>query len=419
MATYYVDNTGTWAVAQTGADHTGNEWQGPAGLQEAFDTVAANPDTVYVYGEADLARLVTLTVNDTTSWAAGDNLRNNNLGGGTPGDDWSSAVLYEVVDGNTVIIEMQPGETIDDIDISDGIDNVTQTDQETCSAKAADGIQGDGADGAYQTEIFFIGVNSSWAVDGTMAILDGGSATTKATQCIYLDGIDYYQFRNFRFTDADTDGLLCNSSGTQDYHIFTNCDFDNNGNYGAGIEELEYAQFYGCRFYLNGSHGVHAPWFSSRFFGCTFDNNTGSGMNSGAGTDRIIVEDCIAANNTAEYGLKFDVECSAIHCVVDSQTTGIRHSGAIAGLTLMCRLTNCGRGIINSGSHKYAWNLFFNNSVEDVNGGTKVDHYGSDSNEYDPDVDDGYVNQGNEDYNLKDSRTFNGQTQYLDLRLGS
>lgn len=419
MATYYVDLSGTWAVAQTGADHVGAEWQGPAGAQEAFDTVGVD-DIVYYVGTADLGRLVTLTVNDTTSWAAGDDLQNNNLGGGSPGDDWSSAVLYEVTDGTHIIMEMQPGETIDDIDLADGVDNTTQVDQETCSVKEVLGIQADGTDGADGDEIFQLGCNGSWVEDGTLVVFDGGSTATKATNCIYINGIDYYQWRNIRCTDASGDGLLSNSAGVQDHHILSNCEFDNNGGAGANVEEMEYVSVNNSKFHTNGSHGLNNPHLSSKWDSCVFYNNTGSGVNQGTDTDRVYFAHCIAHNNTGEYGIKLDTECITVHCIADGQVTGIRHAGAIGGLTHYCRLTNCSsRGLVILGSHVAAWNSFYANVTDDILGGRVLFYNGADTNLYDPDADDGYNDRANDDFNLKDSRSYTGETEYIDLGIGS
>ncbi len=420
MATRYVDPPGTWATAQTGADNSGNEWQGPAGFQEALDTVGAG-DIVFVKGgTCDLGRLVSMTVNDTTGWAAGDAVQNDNLAGGAPGDDWTG-IIYEVTDGTNVIIETSTSHTIDDINTADGIDNVTQVDQETISAVSVDGLQVDGTTGTNSAQIIFTGTNGSWVNDGTKPILDGGSATTKATNCLYIDGPDYYRFENFQITDASGDGLSTNGAVTQDYWIVINCDFDNCGGDGADVEDMDRSLYIGCKFFSNTGNGCDTLGSLSNFIWCSFYNNTGNGIEKGT-DDSQMFYGCIIHNNAGSYGAFLDAEIKIINCVIDGNTTGLRISSSIGGsIVLSNRITNNTTGANMSGPHPLGWNLFDTNGTDTSGANLIILEYkgDADTNEYDPDADDGYNDRANDDFNLKDSRTFTGETEFFDLGVGS
>lgn len=418
MTVYYCNGAGTWADAQTGADHTGNELQGPAGVQDYYDNFAAAGDQLWINGDVDLGRLVTLTVNDTTSWAVGDDLQNNNLGGGSPGDDWSSAVIYEVTDGTHIIMEMQPGETIDDVDISDGVDNTTQTDQETCSAKSAIGIQvnttaGDFTDG----RVKLIGVNGSWARDDSRVTFDGGSGATKSTNCFNM-GVTHQHFENLNITDAAGDGIEGNS---HDYYVMINCHVYLNGGHGWDANGVSYIRAFRCRFYLNTTDGVSTYGRYSFFISCTFDNNTSDGVEGSSASDRCTFVYCIFHNNT-DLGLKsFAGSTLLMNCIIDGNTTGVDMYGD-DHLVLFNRITNNTTGIQGDSEFVISgFNLFHDNTADETDVTTFWDLFLStaDSNEYDPDADDGYNDQANEDFNLKDARTYTGETEYIDMEIGT
>ena len=95
-----------------------------------------------------------------------------------------------------------------------------------------------------------------------------------------------------------------------------------------------------------------------------------------------------------------------------------------AALLLANRVTNCATGINgNSTISIFGWNLFHNNT-NDTTSATYLEAIpldsDTDTNEYDPDADDGYEDAANKDFNLKTSRTYNGDgTDTVGLGIGS
>ena len=113
MTTYYCDVTGDFVSSQTGADHTGNQWQGPYGLQKAIDTVTAGNE-LYIYGTAALTRLVNMTLGkDVSAWSVDDEVRNDT----GDGDHWTGVVCE--ISGTSVVIELDSGITYDDVNDND------------------------------------------------------------------------------------------------------------------------------------------------------------------------------------------------------------------------------------------------------------------------------------------------------------
>lgn len=136
---------------------------------------------------------------------------------------------------------------------------------------------------------------------------------------------------------------------------------------------------------------------------------------------------CSCDNGDGDDNIEVDAWSSIINCVVDGtgQTTetGINLT-ASQNVIIGCRITNCATGI--NGGNKwgtYGWNLFDNNTSD-----TSNDSYldplpyttDTDTNEIDPDADDGYNDAANGDHNLKASRTYNGDgNDLVGLGLGA
>lgn len=422
MTTYYCDASGTFSTAQTGANHTGDEWQGPYGLQKALDTVTAGND-LYIKGTANLTRLVSATLGDADGWSVGDEVQND-IG---DGDDWTG-ILCEV-SGNNVVIELDVGYTVGDIDTGDGIENTTSPDTTTIANPACDGVIVDTQSGSNASGVIkYIGVNSSWAIDGTQAIINGNG---DATYCI--DGTtgtcQYLWWQNVQFTNAVDSGLQITSSNMDEW-ILINCDIDSHGNDGfVGASGNNYMTFILSRIYNNTDNGVIIGNASRFILSSSYGNGT-IGYNVGSSGNALIFASTIFDNGNSSINILFDTGTVILNSVIDGtgQTgeTGIRpyDTNSEAVMVLMTRITNCATGLdaIN-GIVFHGWDLYHNNTSDTANAGTLYaipDNDTADTNQYDPDADDGYNDASSKDYNLKSSRTYNGDgNDTIGLGVGS
>lgn len=284
MTARYCDFGLDFANPANVGDATGTPAQGPGGFQSMIegwglhDALAAG-DILYAKGTGDLSKLVKITVDvdKTGTWVISDVVQNFNDGGGASGDDWVGELVF--IDATTVWVQINDASSdIDLVDIADGIDNTTQTEQipgANMTAVVCPGIQCDNAAGALGNRIKVIGVNSSWVEDGTQAKLD---ALGKATNCLQVNAKDYWDWYNLDFDDATEDDVTCSTDVGYD-HRFINCDFhdaaeDGIGNsggqsfngptfvlcrfhdnvYGSGL--CVYAHYVLCSFYDNSTTGV-------------------------------------------------------------------------------------------------------------------------------------------------------------------
>lgn len=425
MATYYCNASGTYAVAQDGTDNTGSEWQGPYGLQKGIDTVTAGND-LHIKGTANLTRLVSMTLGKDVAaagWTAGDAVQNDT----GDGDDWTG-VLCEV-STTDVIVELATTDDEDDINLADGIENTTQVDTTTISSKSCDGLMIDTQAGSNASGyIRYIGVNSSWAIDGTQAVINGNS---DATYC--LDGTSgtcpYLWWQNIQFTGATDSGLQISSSNMDEW-ILINVDIDSHGNDGfVSASGNNYMTFIASRIHGNSDIGIVAG-NGIRIIMTSIYGNGGVGINCGSNGNALFYASAVFDNGNSSYNIIFDTGSAIINSVVDgtNQTSeeGVRpyDTNAEAILLLLNRITNCNEGVdANNAIVLQGWNLYHGNTTNIANSGTV---YGipydsdTDTNEYAPDADDGYNDASNMDYNLKTSRTYNGDgTDVVGLGIGS
>ena len=286
MTDYYCDlDEDTYADA-TGADHAGNEYTGPAGLQAAIRgtgnaTALAADDTLYIKGTGDLSRLVLLDCNgtDVSAWAPTNVVRNKD----GAGDDWTGVVVQANDDpagqlgaDDLVLVWLDSGKTEDDITLADGIENTTLAESaDPLAAKSTPGIVVDTNSGAFGTPIRVIGQNSSWATDGTKSILDGNS---KATYCLVSVGKHYWHVFNVELKNAASDNATCKTDHGY-YWIFKNCASHDAGGSGwsaAGGKYFRGSSHVLCSAYNNAAYGIYSR--GSIYALCTAYGNGNVGL---------------------------------------------------------------------------------------------------------------------------------------------
>jgi len=108
--------------------------------------------------------------------------------------------------------------------------------------------------GSSTTRLRFIGVNSSWAEDGTRAVITTASSITSL---IKITTIDYLEFRHIDF-DGNSNATYCvYGAATTDGWFTSWCDCSFHGATSDGIYMLSYYQsFIDCEIYSNGRDGI-------------------------------------------------------------------------------------------------------------------------------------------------------------------
>ena len=274
--------------------------------------------------------------------------------------------------------------------------------------------------------IKFIGCNAAGNIDGTRFVLD---ATDTYASC--LDAVTsaqkYIWIQNFELKQATGDGFDGNLGGL-DFWVWINCISHDNGDDGWNLLSVDNGLFIKCQAYNNGDDGFYGATSKNVFIFCA------SKVNGGSGYKQLGVStycDCIAHDNGPDVGDKgfyITVGTCLFHCIADGEKVGVEISTDWV-ILLQNRITNNETGIDFSGEIGLCgWNLFHNNTTADFANpaafGTTYaiaipDNSDTDTNEIDPDADDGYNARATDDFNLKASRTYNGETEYVDLNIGS
>lgn len=393
MANRYVDLSGDWEAAQTGADHVGNEWKGPYGLQEAGDTVAAG-DTVYVKGTADMRRLCVLNLGKDISaagWVVGDTVKDNNTG-----LEWEG-VYAENVDANSIVVELIAGDVYGDITIANGINNITQVDTTTITSKEATfQLAFDTTPGILASMINYIGVNAVWADDGTRCKLDG-FGTNGAAMYLLSVTTAFIQLKNIEFDDSDYIGVNVGAASCLLINVYVHdCD-----SYGINSTVNQKGMFFECVAKNNGGGGFYVNTSLIRMFGCVAIGNTGDGIRSGG--DSLFVA-CIVHNNSGD-GIDCAYRSHMINCVIDGNGARGTKLESDSGLVFGCRFTNNGTYGMESYNGAVVWgyyNFLLNNTTAAYNeiAGSRIEKTGSLVAGTE-----GYNDRGNDDFNLTTAAT--------------
>lgn len=274
--------------------------------------------------------------------------------------------------------------------------------------------------------IKFIGCNAVGSVDGTRFVLD---ATDTYVNCIdaVTNSKMYIWIQNFELKQATGSGFSGMSAA--DNWVWINCISHDNGAHGWDLLSVDLCLFLKCQAYANVDDGFYYATYSNVFVFSVAWGNGDSGYVSGAGRNTFY--GCIAHDNGPDAGDKgFSLVGSdrAFNCIADGEKVGIHTSSD--GIMLFCnRITNNETGIdFSSELCLCGWNLFHNNTTADLANPAAFgaiyaialpDNSDTDTNEIDPDADDGYNARVTDDFNLKASRTYNGETEYVDLNIGS
>jgi len=342
MTDYYCDIGAETFSDATGADNSGNEYTGPAGLQAAIRgtgnaTALAAGDTLYIKaGTGDLSRLVLIDCDgdDVSAWAPGNVVINEN----GLGDDWTGVVVQandDPVGGlgadDLLLVWLDSGKTEDDIDLADGVRNSTLAqDVVFLAAKSTPGITLS-AQGAGGSPINFVGVDSSWAEDGTLSILDG---VLKAYAGFNNSAIlGHFGFRNIHV--KRTTAAAWAPDNNLRYSVLTNCIASGGSGQGFGKSNgiLQWSSLLNCKAYDNtGGSGFNLG--SSRAANCVAYNNSAHGFNLLWGSE---VVHSVAFENATGFYLQHGT--GLVNCVSDKNTYGVHPT--VGGHTAVgCRITN-------------------------------------------------------------------------------
>jgi len=275
--------------------------------------------------------------------------------------------------------------------------------------------------------IRFIGCNAEGDIDGTRFVIDGDGA---AVNCLdnSVTPKDFYWIENFELKNATGDGFKSGAAG--DCWVWVNTISHNNGLSGFGGASADYHFFFRCQSYSNTDHGWTGQATQCYLNFCVAWDNGDIGFYPGS---TCWFYGCISHDNGADAGdygffLKGYVG-NMWNCVADGEVAGVFVSSDLVSI-LCSRLTNNATAIdFSSELTILGWNVIHGSTVADYANPASIDYIksyaipldaDSDTNEIDPDADDGYNARGSDDFNLKASRTYNGDgTDVIDMNIGS
>jgi len=265
----------------------------------------------------------------------------------------------------------------------------------------------------------FIGCNAGGTIDGTKFVLDGNSA---ATYCISGGAdITLILLENIECKNATSHGVnLVNTNAS--WQVF-NCDIHNNAGDGIQAGNCDYTVLVRCQIHDNTSDGVYVPGWVPILFFCAIYNNGAYGFYQTVARGAVFVG-CVFHDTADNYHHVRSLAFTVHNCVFDGTDstgcTGIYTTASI-GVIVGNRFTNLGKGIdFNDVYMAYGWNLFHDNTTDILDGTlARPIPYDSDTdtNEIDPDADDGYNDVASNDFNIKADRTL--RRTAIDLLIGS
>jgi hypothetical protein len=285
------------------------------------------------------------------------------------------------------------------------------------------------ASGALATGyITFRGVNSSThAVDASRAVLDGQS-TYNCLSC-GTSAYTYLRWENFEFKNGATNGFV--GYAGCDHWIWINCIAYGAGSTGFYLLNCDYHHMVRCNAYSNGAHGIHSSGYGNTFYFCVGYINSDSGFVTA--TNHVTLIHCLSHDNgpdSGDEGYDLLLYSQVFGCIADGEVTGMRIASDEVEL-FANRITNNTLGIDFSQELTICgWNLFHNNGNDlgDPAAWSEEGLYSlyiafegvTNTNQQDPDADDGYSDRGNDDFNLTASRTYNGDgTDTVGFGIGS
>lgn len=262
--------------------------------------------------------------------------------------------------------------------------------------------------------ITFRGVNSSWANDGTRAIIDGNN---NAIDLILFSGTDYIRYENFVFKNTNAasgnDGITGASYNASLGLEFINCVFDDCHDLfftaNAGIRDPFFLK---CQFLNaagNSFDGALSDSIQSTFVQCIFDTASLQHINTSGSP--VFLIDCYFLNAT---GNAVSIDTGIYHslvynCTFDGNSDAIQQASLIK--IIGSRFTNNTVGIDSDGIATIAQS-YMPDTAQDRANTTKttgiVDEIflaGSNSNNLSgTDTDGGYAAPATGDFNLDESK---------------
>jgi len=279
--------------------------------------------------------------------------------------------------------------------------------------------------GAIGSWIKHIGHNNDAApvLDGTRVLVDGAGVRAN---CIGACDKNYHWWENFEFTRATGDGVnLVDAPDPQNW-VFKNCISHTNGADGWGGDGGAGTIYYiRCKAYNNTARGWDRATKNARVILCACYGNGTAGLYEGNG-GTLVLNSLFYDNGDVAQNCYINVNAEVINNVFDG-TNQANSTGLLTkqdgGVVMFNRFTNCTIGLDADLEFKIVgYNYFHDNTADTANAVNLellLNDLGLDTNEYDVDVDDGYNNAATADYNLKDSRTYNGNgDDTVDLGVG-
>ena len=263
--------------------------------------------------------------------------------------------------------------------------------------------------------IRFIGVNASWANDGTRMVINGNSA---ATNCLKTNGKSWKWYENFEFKNATGDGVGSSGYSNSDQYVFSNCLSHNNGGAGWQLRQngINQVMFFKCAAYSNTTYGWRVCWASFHF--CRASSNTLDGF-WGDALSRfpMILNQCETYNNGGKGVINSgfaDMPTTIIETVIDNNTSdGV--NGSLMTVIIGGRLTNNGGYGIKCAAERIIYGYCYMpaagqprvNTTGKTNGNVDViNDNGTDTNNISgTDANAGYNAVGSVDFTLVDTAT--------------
>lgn len=339
MTTYYVDlaNPGAWN-GRTGQDTTTNLWLGILGLQKAAD-VAAPGDITYIQGVGDGSLVYSVPFDNLSgTFTAGEAVTWHD-GAGVIYEAASTPCRIELTSGNicTNDDEITGSTSSATLDVNGSATTNYEIGLDTTAGTLADGY------------VKYVGVNSSWVNDGTLAVIDGGGLGVST-----MDGFNVYMsyqwLENIKAYD-------CNGMGFNLYtaigSFFLNCHAINCDQ--GGFDSYIGVTHVLCSAYGNGSSGFATGGSGAKYFFCVARGNGARGF--AIGHEYGVCLGCLSYDNTTD-GYSLYAASVILNCVADNNTSdGVELTGTTLCFLLGCRLTDNAYGI--NGASKplmYGWN---------------------------------------------------------------
>ncbi len=265
--------------------------------------------------------------------------------------------------------------------------------------------------------IHWCGCNALGVVDGTLYIVD---ATSTGAEGIDPTSVMYSRFSNIEVKNADNIGW----AGEFYWTIFENCTSHHNG--GPGFNNYNTGSRYNiwirCQSYDNDGDGYIGATHET-YFACLAKDNTEEGFRPRSQSVCLL---CIAAGHTTagKGGFTNNGYLSVINCVSDNNDEGIGYISADPTV-IETRITNSGSyAFYNGTSGAWLMHSYLHDNAADfylpliINTFNDLD--GTDTNKYEDDSDDGFVDSENYDFNLITGRTLTAQTaDMMSLLFGS